>query len=54
MTREDALKKLRELRDNTDQEMAHVYADDVLCDLLKSLGYEDIVDEYENIDKWYA
>lgn len=34
--------------------MAHVNADDILCDLLKLLGYEDVVVEYNKIGKWYA
>lgn len=37
-----------------DPESAHVEADDILCDFLKNLGYEDIVIEYEKIDKWYS
>ena len=37
-----------------DQELAHVYADDVLCSLLRSLGYNDIVDAYDEIGKWYS
>lgn len=54
MTREEVLKKLKEAQDNRDTEMAHGDADDLLCDLLKSLGYEDVVTEYKRVDKWYA
>ena len=29
-------------------------ADDLLCELLSILGYQDIVDNFEKLDKWYA
>ncbi|WP_313752447.1 hypothetical protein [Mixta calida] len=54
MSREEALAKLRILQVLRDKEIAHVNADDVICDLLKSLGYQDVVEEYDKIDKWYA
>lgn len=37
-----------------DPEANHAEADDLLCDLLKELGYVDIVEAYEKIEKWYA
>lgn len=37
-----------------DEEFAHPDADVVLCDLLKELGFEDVVELYEKIPKWYA
>jgi hypothetical protein len=37
-----------------DTEIAHGDADDLLCDLLIELGYYDVVNEYNKIDKWYA
>lgn len=37
-----------------DPESAHVNADKVLCDLLRALGYGDVVDEWEKVEKWYA
>jgi hypothetical protein len=47
----DALKTLQE---SGDTEMAHSIADTVLCELLVELGYEDVVEEYNKISKWYA
>ena len=35
-------------------EEGHMYGDHVLCDLLTKLGYGDVVDEFEKLDKWYA
>lgn len=29
-------------------------ANTVLCDLLRALGYGDVVDEWEKVEKWYA
>ena len=37
-----------------DKEDAHILADKVLCDLLESLGYVEIVEEFNSIHKWYA
>jgi len=48
------LRKLKELQDVRDIEMAHAYADEILCKYLRLLGENEIVDEWEKIDKWYA
>lgn len=37
-----------------DTEIAHSDADDILCDLLSLLGYNEVVEEYNKIGKWYA
>ena len=37
-----------------DKECAHGEADDLLCELLEILGYSDIVNNFEKLDKWYA
>ncbi len=37
-----------------DQESDHVYADNLLCELLKELGFNNLVKRYEEIPKWYA
>lgn len=55
MTREKAIEKLKLLQGpEVDTEAAHCDADDLLCALLRALGYGDVVDEYEKVDKWYA
>lgn len=54
MTREEAIEKLRALQTSHDPESDHSEADKVICDLLTSLGYEDVVCEYDHVDKWYA
>ena len=39
---------------NGDVEAGHARADDALCRLLKTLGYDRTVDAFEGIAKWYA
>ena len=41
------------LKEN-DEETNHEEADDILCEFLKRLGYENIVEVYDLISKWYA
>ena len=54
MTREEAIAELIECQNNGDTEAAHGIADDVLCRLLDSLGYGDVVAEYHKVAKWFA
>lgn len=54
MTKEEALVELAVLKYDDDTEVAHLHADEVLCQLLTSLGYEDVADAYREIGKWYA
>lgn len=54
ITRKLAIKELREQQASGDTEEAHAHADRVLCELLTKLGYADVVDEYSQINKWYA
>lgn len=50
--------KLREIKqfdkETGDTEVAHAKADDVLTELLLSLGYEKVVNAYNKVPKWYA
>lgn len=50
------LKRMNEVKQGyaDDEEVAHSLADDILCDLLINLGYIELVDAYNDIDKWYA
>lgn len=49
-----ALKKLKEIDETSDTESGHIEADEVLCLLLNKLGFEDVVEAYNLIPKWYA
>jgi hypothetical protein len=54
--REKALLALSEALElgKGDPEIAHVNADEVLCELLTSLGFSDVVKEFKKVPKWYA
>ena len=54
MSRETAIKELRECQASDNPEEAHGTADGILCQLLTALGYEDVVLEYSMVTKWYA
>jgi len=54
-----ALDDLQEVIDrqkytDSDVESDHSRADEVLCEFLLDLGYEDIVAAFKRVDKWYA
>lgn len=51
MTKDELLKKLRELQGDQDQEGAHWDADQAL---ISFIGDPEIVDAFEKIGKWYA
>lgn len=54
MNRTEAILILQQEQKNDDTECAHGNADQVLCDLLSELGYDDVVAEYSKVHKWYA
>lgn len=49
--RANILLELAEAAENNDTEAAHYNADDILCEVLVRLGYADIVEAYDKIDK---
>lgn len=53
MTKEEAIAELKEAN-KLDTERAHYKADEILCKLLNSLGYKEVVEVYNDIYKWYA
>lgn len=53
MTKEEVIARLKALH-NGDPEESHTEGDRILCDLLVSLGYKEVVEEWKKIDKWYA
>lgn len=54
MDKKYLIEKLKELAAIDDPEMAHGEADDLICTFLTDLGHSDVVEAYENIEKWYA
>mgnify|MGYP000362529352 CR=1 FL=1 len=47
------LKKVEEGKFDYTEEDAHIDADEVLCDLLEELGYNEVVEVYKKIPKHY-
>lgn len=41
-------------RQYDDYELFHISADDLMCEILRGLGYGDGVDFFETHEKWYA
>ena len=54
MDRQQAIDALNDASLNMDIEAAHIQADEILCELLRDLGYIDVVDAWEAVEKWYA
>lgn len=49
----DELKKIQKIL-NKDTESRHIAEDDILCELLSELGFNEIVELYDKTLKWYA
>ena len=49
MTKAQAIAHLKAEQNVTDVHISHARADDVLCGLLRSINYGDVVDEWEKI-----
>lgn len=47
-------KAMTEAIDQGDVEVGHGNCDDVLCELVRELGFEDVVEIYNTQNKWYA
>jgi hypothetical protein len=52
--KESVIAKLKEEQKNDDYEMAHCNADDLLCELLNKIGFQEVVDEFIKVGRWYA
>lgn len=56
MNPQQAIEELQAIvnKDDEDYDSGHEAADEILCQLLKHLGYEEIVKVYYEIGKWYS
>ncbi len=54
MTDEEVANRIKERCSHGDYEGAHSDADEILIELLKSLGYNQTVEAWEAVGKWYA
>lgn len=54
VTPEQFLARMAVIAEDDDQESAHCDADDLLCEVLASLGFGDGVAIFAAMPKWYA
>lgn len=55
MSPEEFAREMREtFTKDCDKEGAHGHANEVMCEILKALGYEEGVKIFRAADKWYA
>ena len=56
MTPEQFAARMREIFPETgyDEEIAHIAADNLVCELLTRLGYGEGATIFDDADKWYA
>lgn len=56
ITPEEFSKKMKEIQEQKghDEEMAHAMADDLMLETLISLGYQEGVEIFDNMNKWYG
>lgn len=51
----DYTERMRELANNDDDiEARHVEMDDLMCEILKEMGFNELVDIFNETEKWYA
>ena len=52
----ERMKRIREDDDNIylDWEGSHIAADNLICELLRELGYQKGVEIFEDMPKWYS
>lgn len=48
------LAEMDECAKSDDTEWAHYEADEILCKFLCECGYDELVDKFDNVNKWYA
>ena len=53
MNKEKALRAMKNLRGKVPDE-AHREADSILCQVLKKEGYDELVEEFWMLNKWYS
>lgn len=54
MTPKEFAEKMQSIVDEKNTELGHIEMDDLMCELLKSLGYEEGVEIFDNALKWYS
>ena len=47
------IEKMQECVEDGDAESAHGKADQLLCEFLRELGYNELAEKYDEVKKWY-
>jgi hypothetical protein len=53
-TVDELISLLKVLQEDDDTESDHMIADDIVLKALRILGQDELVDEYEKVEKWYS
>ena len=51
---QSCLHRMKALINDDDREEAHIKADRILCKILHAIGFDDVVEAFNEIDKWYT
>ena len=54
MTPKEFAAKMREIDEKNDTESSHWKQDELMCEILASLGYKEGVDIFNSTEKWYT
>lgn len=55
ISEKEALQRMRnQCSAKDDEEMNHIHADKILCEVLDSLGYTKLTKRFKGIEKWYC
>lgn len=54
ITPEQARDRMQEIIATKDEEVGHQEADWLMCEILESLGYGEMVSQFNKMTKWYA
>lgn len=54
LTPEQFCSRMLAVADSNDIEASHVWGEDLMCEVLTSLGYGQGVAVFEDMEKWYA
>ena len=51
---EELIRRMEDLTNYSDFEIAHFKADEILCEALEYLGQDRLVELFRKVGKWYA
>lgn len=54
MKPEEFVRRMEEIASDSDREGRHIDADNLMCDLLISLGYKEGIEKFIHMHKWHA